>query len=245
VSDVLGKLRDIAQRAGFDVIPMHRRSHPLARRMSLLAHHRIDVVLDVGANGGQYGRELRRLGYRGRIVSFEPLAEPYARLEAERRGDSLWESERVAVGPTPGEATLRVAANEGASSSFLPMLQRHREVAPQAGYVGEERVRVERLDALLARHVRPGERTFVKIDTQGFERAVVESAGDAVARVTGFQLELSLVRLYEGGALFHELEQMLRERGFLLMSVEPGISDPKSGQLLQMDGVFFRDGGGA
>ena len=44
----------------------------LDRRIKLLKNYNIDVIIDVGANIGQYGAELRNIGYEGKIISFEP-----------------------------------------------------------------------------------------------------------------------------------------------------------------------------
>ena len=226
-------------RLGIDVVGVTHWNHPVLRRMRLLADHRVDLVLDVGANAGQYGRELRDLGYAGRILSVEPLSTAFAALERERAGDALWEAERVAVGEAPGDATLHVSRNS-VSSSLLPMLPRHVSAEPDSAYVAEERVRVERLETLLARHAPPGSRPFLKVDAQGSELAVVRSAGASLSRIIGLQLEMSLVPLYEGAPALAPLVAALEDEGFTLVSIEPGHADYGTGQLLQADGVFFR-----
>jgi len=71
------KLRQYARKLGFDVVKYRPTRHPLARTRFLFERFGIDLVLDVGANTGQYARQLRHTGYRGRIVSFEPLASAY------------------------------------------------------------------------------------------------------------------------------------------------------------------------
>jgi len=42
---------------------------------------KINCVLDVGANQGQYAHFLRNLGYKGNIISFEPVTIDYAILQ--------------------------------------------------------------------------------------------------------------------------------------------------------------------
>jgi SAM-dependent methyltransferase len=41
--------------------------------VAFLISRNVDLVLDVGANVGQFGTDLRRYGYKGEILSFEPL----------------------------------------------------------------------------------------------------------------------------------------------------------------------------
>ena len=207
----------------------------------MLHSHGVDVVFDVGAAKGAYGQELRHFGYQGTIVSFEPLAEAYDRLVRTKGDDLLWQAVRCALGSRTEQATIHVAANSD-SSSLLPLGERHLTAAPQVGYVGTETVEVERLDVVALHHLRPGSRAFLKIDTQGFERDVLAGGQETLRQCVGLQLELSFVPLYEGGMLIDEAIRMAYAAGFHLVGLEAGFADP-DGQVLQADGVFFRDAG--
>ncbi len=232
-------IKKLLRKAGYDVVKFDFSQSATARRMQLLRHHGIDLVLDVGANAGRYARDLRRNGYRGRIVSFEPLAAAYAALERAAARDPLWDTVNVALGRESTTAQIHVAQNSE-SSSLLAMLPRHAEAAPEAVYTGVEDVAVRPLDDVLPAYHRSAARVFLKIDAQGYERHVLEGAEASLPGITGLQLEMSLVPLYEGETLFRPMIDLLAAWGFALMSVEPGFSDPASGQLLQVDGLFFR-----
>ena len=232
-------LRRLLNRAGVDVVRHQPVPHHLARRAHLLRRFAPDVVLDVGANAGLYGREVRRIGYGGRLVSFEPMAAAYAALAAEAAGDGAWEAVNVALGAAPGQAVLNVSANSW-SSSLRPMLDTHLSAAPDSAYVGRETVRVETLDGVFGRYARPGERVWLKIDTQGHERDVLAGAADSLPRVDMVELEMSPVGLYEGEALFTEMFDWLVARGFACVHLQPGLYDPADERLLSLDGYFHR-----
>ena len=229
--------RRALRRFGFDVIryPEHLVAH---KRVRLLQHHDIGQVFDVGANTGGYGRELREFGYQGQIVSFEPLAEPYAQLRKIADADPRWTAVKVALGPSSTRARMNVAANS-TSSSLLPMRTAHRRAAPWATYVGEEDVSVTTLDDVFPRYG-DGTAPFLKMDVQGYEEQVLAGAAESLARIQGVQLEMSLVPLYDGSWLFTDALRHLEATGFVLVSLEPGFYDRTTGRLLQVDGVFMR-----
>jgi FkbM family methyltransferase len=222
----------VVARRGFEV---HR--HSSARRQSVLERRGIDLVLDVGAADGGYGTGLRSFGYTGDIVSFEPIAATYARLQDVTAGDPRWTARHLGLGAEAGSATINIASN-GFSSSLLPMLDAHIDAAPQVRYVGEETITISTLDAETA-PLLEGRRTFLKIDTQGFEREVLAGGAATVAAVVGIQLELSLVPLYEGGILIDEAISWAYDHGFQMVGLEQGYAAP-TGEILQVDGVFVR-----
>jgi FkbM family methyltransferase len=206
-----------------------------------LTSHKVDAVLDVGANSGQYATSLRRAGFDGRIVSFEPLAGPFSRLVRSSSSDSLWDCRQCALGDFDGTVTVNVAGNAGASSSILPMLESHRDAFPQANYVGTEAVPMRRLDSVVPEVLRQNETAFLKIDVQGFEKQVI-SGGTATIndRCIGMEIELSFVALYEGSMLIQEALDVLDSLGFVLAGLIPGFMDVRNDRVLQADGVFFR-----
>lgn len=227
-----------ARRAGVEVLRFNPTNSLDAARPLILRDQGVDLVVDIGANEGQWARELRAGGYPGSIVSFEPLASAHARLARAADGDAAWIVHRGALGDEDGEAVLNVAANAGASSSLLTMAERHTRAAPDARYIAQETVRVSRLDGV---DLPDGERLMVKLDVQGAERAVLAGAHATLERTRVVECELSLVELYDGQALMTELVESLAGMGFALWGLRPGFADAARGQLLQADGLFVRD----
>jgi FkbM family methyltransferase len=206
-----------------------------AAREELL--RKVDVVLDVGANAGQYGEMLRELGFSGRLVSLEPVAEAFAELERRAAADGAWEAVCVAVSDVDGELTLNVT-DDSRSSSALP---RNERFADKAGWAPKEtrRVSARRLDGLVAELLRPQERAYLKLDIQGYERTVLDGAGDALVRFEALELELSVTPLYEGQVGLAEMLPLLARRGFKPVCMEPILLDD-DGLLMELDGVFAR-----
>jgi FkbM family methyltransferase len=199
-----------------------------------------DVVLDVGANAGQYGRSLRSdLGFAGRICSFEPMSGPFRKLQSRTAEDPNWEAFNFALGDFEGTATINIAANSE-SSSMLEMLPAHADAAPESTFVGVEDVEVRTLDAIFQDVCRPGEGVFLKIDTQGFEGRVLRGADRSLPKIETVQVEMSLTPLYRDELTFGELYRRLLEKGYEMVGLEPGFTHPQTGQLLQVDAIFHR-----
>ncbi len=200
----------------------------------------IDLVLDVGANDGQFASEIRRSGYTGRVVSFEPLSQAHAKLSQASEGDHMWDVyPRCALGDHNGEVEINIAGNS-LSSSILPMLESHRSAAPESAYQGKESVQLKTLDSVAGKYLKDAKAPLLKIDTQGFEWQVLDGALDTLPHIKGILVELSLVPLYEGQHLWREVIERLEAKGFALWAFMPVFSDQSSGRTLQVDGLFYR-----
>ncbi len=237
---LMHELRILARKAGIEVARYNPAHSQAARLAQMLVHHEINIVLDVGANDGGYGRELRAGGYKGDILSFEPLEEPYRKLCNLAASDPHWQIvPRMALGSENGEIEINVAGNS-TSSSFLPMERLHNEAAPQSAYIGKQSVQMHKLDSISHPMISSKKKIILKIDAQGYEGEVLRGAANTLKFISGIQLELSLVPLYQGQLLYRELIDQLIGMGFLLWNVVPGLTDIRTGQMLQMDGIFFR-----
>jgi FkbM family methyltransferase len=211
------------------------------KRQQLLAHHQVDLVFDVGADTGHYALELRRNGYQGRIVSFEPRSMAFGQLRVTAKNDPNWSVLNVALGHENTSADINVSRNLY-SSSLLAMLPAHLEAEPDSVFTGSERVDVRTLDSLFHQIANPGRKIYLKIDAQGFERRVIEGSQNSIQSICGIQMEMSLAPLYQGESLFPEMLQYMSALEYDLKFIEPGIHDPSTGATLQLDGIFFRRG---
>lgn len=233
-------LRGLLNRAGFDVQRLTVHGSRDVHLIRVLDHFGIDLVLDVGANAGQYGAGLCRFGYRGQIVSFEPLEHAHRELERAAAASKHWRvAPRMALGAEDAEIDIHVAGNS-VSSSILAMLPTHVRAAPGSAYVRSEKVRVRRLDAVAREYLDGCRRVLLKIDTQGYEDHVLTGAAGILDRIAAVQVELSLVPLYAGQRLMDEMRARIESAGFELFAIFPGYVDESSGRTLQLDGLFVR-----
>ena len=143
-----------------------------------------------------------------------------------------WQTIRTALGDVTGRAVIHISANSY-SSSLLPITRRCVEAAPEAAYLGDEVVPVERLDAIEI----PAGAALLKIDTQGTESSVVRGADSVLDQVEAVEVEVSLVALYEGQDLAGRMQSSARQ---IPVALEPAFSDPASGEILQLDVLFAR-----
>jgi FkbM family methyltransferase len=200
----------------------------------------INMVFDIGANEGQFARGIRDYGYTGKIVSFEPLSSARKKLLMFASVDSEWEvHDWSAIGDQDGEIEIHIAGNS-VSSSVLPMLESHSSAALGSAYVDSERVPISRLDSVAKRYLTSNSKLFIKIDTQGYEWQVLDGALETLRQANGVLCEMSLVPLYEGQRLLREIVDRLDAEEFMLWALQSGFTDPRTGQSLQMDGIFFR-----
>lgn len=237
-------VRRLVRRLGYDV---HRYRPLLAsydggdfpyRRNRLLCGHRIELVLDVGANEGQYARELRGSGYEGKIVSFEPVAAPYAVLARRAAGDPSWDCRRLALSDADGDESIHVCA-DSKFSSFLELRN-----TPGGGYgstvVATETVPAQRLDSIAGELLAAELRVWMKLDVQGHEARVLRGAAATLARLDAVELELSVSPQYEGQSSYRDILDVLEAEGFVLAGIDSGFTDEATGRMLEMDAILVR-----
>jgi FkbM family methyltransferase len=226
------QLKSIVRSTGYEI----RRHHPdLAQ---FLRSRSINLVLDVGANEGQFAQEIRLHGYEGKIISFEPVAETFKQLQQNCAPDKDWDCRRMALGDSAGAVEINVSKNT-AMSSIVSQTDVGRNSIYNADVVRVETVQVETLDAIFSGF--SDRRVFLKIDTQGFEQNVLNGGKHVLPLLLGVQLELPLIHLYHGTWKFDEAIRFMREAGFTLSQMRPVTyysEDPVS--LLEVDCIFRR-----
>jgi len=224
----------------FGVVATRLSSSPEGRLGCLLNAYGIEVVLDVGANIGQYAKMLRHeLGYSGLIYSFEPMKAEFSKLKSAASGDPKWKVINCGLGDSELDMLINIAGNS-ASSSMLPASARLLSVAPQVTYVGTQKVHIRTLDAVYGELNLEGSRVYLKIDAQGFESKILAGSEYSLCHIDTVQLEMALFPMYEGALLYDSYLSIMRSKGYKLVHLIPGFWDRKTGELLEMDGIFHR-----
>jgi len=205
---------------------------PMLRRL------KPDLILDVGANRGQFALDVLKAVPHARVVSFEPLptaCDVHRSVFGEDPSVTLVEG---AVGSALGTAVLNISGSDD-SSSLLEVGDLQNEVFPGTAAIGSVEVPVAPLDDLISLTSDDGE-VLLKIDVQGFELEVLKGGTAALRHVRWVYVECSFVELYAQQPLAADIIAFLAERGFGLDEIV-GVQRFK-GRSVQADLLFIRPG---
>jgi FkbM family methyltransferase len=186
------------------------RINELTRLKRLLQRLQVDCVVDVGANRGQFAGELRTIGFKGLIFSFEPISTEFDAVSVRFRSDAKWKGYRLALGSVEESKAITIPRLT-VMSSLLEPLTREEDCRTEI-------IQVRRLDTLL-----PGllaeygvSRAFLKMDTQGYDLEVFRGAAGCLEMIEGIQSELSVQPLYRNMPHYIEVLAEYEAAGFAL-----------------------------
>ncbi|QKV90785.1 FkbM family methyltransferase [Streptomyces sp. NA02950] len=224
------------------------RAVQLAAAAYLCAHHvagvlekyGVNCVFDVGANSGQYAKSLRRLGYTGRIVSFEPTKEAFAKLAAAAESDPQWWVYPFGLGRQDAAESIHVDWNT--MNSLLPPSDYGKGRYRRFAKTRTEEIEIRRLDGVmdkaLADLAEP--RPYLKMDTQGYDLEVFAGAGDRIGDFVGMQSEVAALQLYEGSPRMSEAIAVYENGGFEITGMYPVTREATTGRVVEFDCVMMR-----
>lgn len=232
-------LRRLLRHTGYHLVPNHN-----APQLTFLGigHQHINTVIDVGANRGQFARQVRELFPNAIIHCFEPLPAAAEALETWAASQSnKVQVHKVALAEKPGRAMMWQHIDHDPSSSLLPATETLNQLFPQTRRSREVEVPVERLDDVLGNDptVENGG-ILIKVDVQGLEDRVIAGGQKIFALADVAILEISVRELYEGQPKFAQIVNSLQQ--FRLDYI--GNLDQQHdrlGQPLFFDAVFSRE----
>lgn len=202
----------------------------------------IDCVFDIGANMGQYALMLRKkVGYRGLIISFEPIPRAAAALRELSLADDKWVIEECAISTFNGKQDFNIMADTQFSSLSQPSHNEVDNFSQKNRIESTITVATETLSSAYNRlqtacnFTRP----FLKMDTQGHDVEIIKASQAMVKQYLGLQSELSVKKIYESSVDFREALTFYEKLGFSLSALVPNNAGHFP-RLIEVDCIMLR-----
>lgn len=220
---------------------------------SLVRRHSVNVLIDVGANSGQFLQDSHKLLKHRfeKTLSFEPLALPFKELGETVKGLGIAESTvlfNIALGTENGSKKIHIAPNSVASSLLEPSIKVKKALNLEENSNFEiTDILIQRFDDVARKIISPrpnvlNQKYLVKVDVQGYEKNVLDGFGSYLNNVQVAIVECSFVETYQGRPLFSDIIGYMEEKGFHVVGVFPGFYDQSNNQLFEVDVIFSRGG---
>ena len=236
------KVQNLLLRCGLVVKRSNFNSREDLRLLRFLEVNKIDTVLDVGANRGEYAAALFRAGFKGKVYSFEALPELHDKL-VQRAGaiSKKWiVAPRCAISATRGVAQFHIT-NATSSSSLLKPTQTANELPDIFDVKEIIEVPTETLAACCAQLKIVSQRIFVKLDIQGGEELALEGAESLWPQIIGIASEMPLRTYYTNQASARKIDEWISKRGFSVWDIQQVWRHPETGRLDHIDVTYVKN----
>ncbi len=211
------------------------------RLRRVIAEYRIDCILDVGANVGQYRKFLRdQVGYEGLIISFEPDPNNVAALREAQRMDDKWVIQDCALGKETSTLVLNIMESSVFNSFLEPDDSETDQFQGENRVIERVEVQVKRLDQIMQglKDEYGFKNVFLKLDTQGFDLDVFEGCSGCLDIIRGVQTEISVMSIYQNMPTFGDSLALFKTNGFEVSGLYP-ISELRFPHAVEFDCIYL------
>jgi FkbM family methyltransferase len=211
----------------FDYALINKKSKPHFEAMphlsTLIDSLKINCFIDAGANIGNFGCDVRKMGYKGKIVSFEPVNNTYEELIIASEGDPLWHTYKLALGNINGNMNINVTKNSDLCSLLKPNHYLKKIFQEKSSIVSVETIEIRTLDSMINELVKDiaEPRIFLKMDTQGYDGEVFKGAAGCMDKIFGLSSELSASPLYQEMLSYVDSMKLYKDNDFLMTGMYP------------------------
>jgi len=247
---LLNDARSLLHRAGIDVTRWpHRPEDGLIdwALTEVIRSRNVNCVIDVGGNRGLFAQRVRKLGYKGRIVSFEPSPTTLPVIRAAAEHDPDWIVRPVGLSSKPGQSVLRLHQNPELDS-MLDAVPGVTDQIPTMAETGTATITLSTLEAefpgIIAGIDHP--RVLLKSDTQGYEAEVLRGAGEKGLGedVVAVLVELAAQPIYIGQPPMTSVMELIMTDGFTPVAFEPWFRSSDELRAVELDALFMRSADG-
>lgn len=235
--------KHIANIFGYELIKLKKHPTINSHLNIFFKQYQINTIFDVGANKGQYGQLLRKIGYKGDIYSFEPIKSIYEELLQVSSDDNKWHTYNYALGDICETKTFNIME----ASDFSSFSTANKYGADQFGALIKlkttENIEISTLDTFLdSDAIELSDRNiYLKMDTQGYDLKVFKGASNHIQDIIGIQSELSMQAIYEEMPNFIETLSEFDKSGFSISGLYPVSRDNTNLKLIEIDCVLVNN----
>lgn len=213
-------------------------------RVLMTAEHRTvlsapwNLVVDIGANRGQFTLAVKRWAPQALVIAFEPLEKPARKFRAIFGSDHRVVLHSYAIAPFRNSAQMHISKRDD-SSSLLPITDLQSELFSGTEEESLADVSTAPLDQFISKQEISGP-ALLKLDVQGFELQALQGCENLLSVFDEVYCECSFVELYAGQSLASDVIQWLGSRGFRLKGVYNLCYDTR-GAAVQGDFLFVNE----
>lgn len=227
-------IRKLVRKVGFD---MHR-YRQVPDKYAYIRSLKINTVIDIGANTGQFAKEIRSKIPQAKIYSFEPIKECFRKLKENMLTDKNFDSFNFAI----GNENTKIKINKSEytpSSSILEMSENHKKLFPHTTKHEDEEIETKKLDDVV-KNLNLEKEILIKIDVQGFEMKVIAGGEKTFKTARAIIIENSFIELYKSQPTFDDIYNRLKNYGFRYNGSLQEKIDTKTGQIISEDSLFVK-----
>lgn len=207
---------------------------------NLIRENGFDLVIDIGANVGQFAKKIRQAGYTGEIYSFEPSKQDFASLAKSAQNDLNWKVFNFGFGEKSEFMTLNVMNNSDFSSLLPPSLAGKNIFSSKIKVHHTEKVSIQTFDDFFQGNSLKSKKILFKVDTQGYDLKVISGATSSLKYIDFILNESSFIPIYDSMPDFCEIRDQMRRSGFEVSAILP-ITRNSIGQIIEADTLYTRE----